>query len=489
MPGGTVGSRVPGHRLRIVAKTMQPVAVLADRYTLEEELGRSRTGLVCRSTDPLLRRAVAVKLVHPRLADDPAFAEALRAQARRVAAVSVPGIARLLDTGEQDGVLYLVREYASGESLRSRMDRESPASLKETVRIGAALLRVLGEAHDRDVLHLALGPDDVIVRADGAVQLIDLAIGAAIVASRPNEIASLLGVEYLAPEQVAGRACDARTDVYAVAAVLFEMLTGEPPRGRTSVRAVREDVPRSVDRAIARGLDPVPERRYPDARAFADALEGSVDTSIVDVPEEDRANVFAWIGVPLIVVGLAIALITLGLWFGELEVGGPLAIRPAAPKQSPAVEIPPVAVRPLAVTAIDPFGDGSELSSNAGLATDGELSTVWKSEDYFDGELGKPGIGLLLDLGQSVEVDGLRLSTPYPGFTFGVAVGDDPSALVGDVGDTVTSTAWTRVRLEGTGRYVLVWITSVVPVDDGTRAEVAELRAVVPAADAERVGA
>jgi putative peptidoglycan lipid II flippase len=141
------------------------------------------------------------------------------------------------------------------------------------------------------------------------------------------------------------------------------------------------------------------------------------------------------------------------------------------------------------VTAIDPFGDGSELSLNAGLAADGELATAWKSEDYFDGELGKPGIGLLLDLGQSVEVDGLRLSTPYPGFTFGVAVGEDPNALVDRVGDTVTSSASTRVRLQGTGRYALVWITSVVPVDDGTRAEVSEVRVVVPAADAERLGA
>jgi hypothetical protein len=468
---------------------MQPVAVLADRYTLEEELGRSRTGLVCRSTDPLLRRAVAVKLVHPKLADDPAFAEALRAQARRVAAVSVSGIARLLDTGEQDGVLYLVREYAPGESIRSRLDREGPTPPDETVRIGAALLRVLAEAHDRDVLHLALDPDDVIVGEDGSVHVIDLAIGAAIAASRPYEAASLLGEEYLAPEQVGAMACDPRTDVYAVAAVLFEMLTGEPPRGRTSVRALREDVPRSVDRAIARGLDPDPERRYPDARGFADALEGSVDATTVVVPEEVRANVYAWIGVPLIVVALAIALISLGLWFGELEVGGPLGIRPAAPKPSPAVQIPPVAVRPLAVTAIDPFGDGSELSSNAGLAADGDLSTAWKSENYFDGELGKPGVGLLLDLGQSVQVDGLRLSTPYPGFTFGVAAGDDPSTLVDHVGSTVTSTASTRVRLQGTGRYVLVWITSIVPVDDGTRAEVAEVRVVVPPADAERVGA
>jgi len=468
---------------------MPPVAVLAGRYTLEEELGRSRTGLVCRSTDPLLRRAVAIKLVHPTLADDPAFADVLRAQARRVAAVSVPGIARLLDTGEQDGVLYMVREYAPGESLRSRVDRDGPASPHETVRIGAALLRVLAEAHDRDVLHLALDSDDVIVAPDGSVQLIDLAIGAAIAASRPNETASLLGDDYLAPEQVAGQGCDVRTDVFAVAAVLFDMLAGEPPRGRTSVRSVREDVPRSLDRAIGRGLDPDPERRYPDARSFADALERSVDDTPAEASDQEGPNLFAWIGVPLLVVALAIALITLGLWFGELEVGGPLGIRPAAPTPSPAVEIQPVAVRPLAVTAIDPFGDGSELSSNAGLVADGELATAWKSEDYFDGELGKPGIGLLLDLGQSVEVDGLRLSTPYPGFTFGVAVGEDPNALVDRVGDTVTSSASTRVRLQGTGRYALVWITSVVPVDDGTRAEVSEVRVVVPAADAERLGA
>src|SRR5262245_16077413 len=192
---------------------MQPVAVLADRYTLEEELGRSRTGLVCRSTDPLLRRAVAVKLVHPRLADDPAFAEALRGQARRVAAVSVPGIARLLDTGEQDGVLYLVREYAPGESLRRRLDRGGPVAPEEAVRIGVAALRALAEAHDRDVLHLALDTDDVIVGDDGRVCLIDFGIGAAVASSRPGEATTLLGDEHLAPEQAAGAEPDARTDV------------------------------------------------------------------------------------------------------------------------------------------------------------------------------------------------------------------------------------------------------------------------------------
>jgi len=173
---------------------------------------------------------------------------------------------------------------------------------------------------------------------------------------------------------------------------------------------------------------------------------------------------------------------------GKLEVGGPLGIR-AAPDEPASVEIPPVPVRQASVGVIDPFGDGYELSSNAGLADDGDLQTAWRSENYFDGELGKPGFGLLLDLGGRHAVLGLRLWTPHPGFRFGVAVGDDPDALVDEVGREVTATSLSRVPMRGAGRYVLVWITSVVPVDDGIRAEVAEVRVIVRNADAEAVGA
>ena len=245
--------------------------------------------MVWRSQDPLLQRSVAVKLIHPRLADDPGFAQALAEEARRVAVLSVPGIARLLDTGEQDGVTYLVREYAPGSCLRERLDRAGPASPSEAVRIGVAALGALAEAHDRGVLHLALDPDDVIVGEDGRVCLIDFGIGAAVAASRPTEAAALLGDEHLAPEQLAGTEPDARADVYAIASLLFALLTGEPPRGRTSARAARPDVPRTLDRVLARALDPDPERRFPDARAFADALARSVETEPVDVSDEGRS--------------------------------------------------------------------------------------------------------------------------------------------------------------------------------------------------------
>jgi hypothetical protein len=472
-----------------VTTSIEPAHVLAGRYALEEELGRSRTGMVWRSQDPLLRRSVAVKLIHPRLAEDPGFARALALEARRVAGLSQRGIACLLDTGEQDGVIYLVREYAPGSSLRHRLDTTGPATPSEAVRIGVAALRALAEAHDRGVFHLALDLDDVIVGDDGRVCLIDFGIGAAVASSRPGEAMTLLGDEHLAPEQAAGKKTDARTDVYAVASLLFELITSEPPRGRTCARTVRPYVPRALDRVLARALDPDPERRFPDARAFADALARSVETEPVDASDDGRAtSLFTWIGVPLAVAGIAIAAIALGLWMGKLEVGGPLGIR-AALDEPAAVEIPPALIRPVSVSVIDPFGGGDEHSSNAGLADDGDLQTAWRSENYFDGELGKPGFGLLLDLGGRREVLGLRLWTPHPGFRFRLAVGDDPNALVDEAGGEVTSTSLSRVSLRGAGRYVLVWITSVVPVDDGIRAEVAEVRVVVRNTDAEAVGA
>ncbi len=445
--------------------------------------------MVWRSRDPLLRRSVAVKLIHPRLAEDPGFAQALAREARRVAGLSVRGIACLLDTGEQDGVIYLVREYAPGSSLRDRLDTAGPATPSEAVRIGVAALNAIAEAHDRGVLHLALDLDDVIVGDDDRVCLVDFGIGAAVASSRPGEATTLLGDEHLAPEQAAGAEPDARTDIYAVASLLFELLTGEPPRGRASARTARPDVSRALDRVLARALDPDPARRFPDARSFADALARSVETETVDASDEGRAtSLFTWIGVPLVVAGIAIVAIALGLWMGKLEVGGPLGIR-AAPDEPAAVEIPPTPIRPVSVGVIDPFGDGDELSSNAGLADDGDLQTAWRSENYFDGELGKPGFGLLLDLGGRHEVLGLRLWTPHPGFRFRLAVGDDPDALVDEAGVEVTSTSLSRVPLRGAGRYVLVWITSVVPVDDGIRAEVAEVRVVVRNTDAEAVGA
>lgn len=466
-------------------QTRRPVTVLAGRYALEQELGRSGTGMAWRAEDRLLGRTVTVKVIHPSLGDDPAFAHRLAEEARKVASLSAPGIARLLDTGAQDGVPFLVREHIAGASTRTRLDREGPLPPGDAVRIAAAVLDALSFAHGAGILHLALGLEDVLLTPEGHVRVTDLGIGSAVTASRPADAVRLLGRRSLPPEQAAGQPLDERTDIFAVGAMLFELLTGQSPEGRRSPRELRPGVPRSLDRIVARALAVEPAERFANVHAFASALASSAAER--DDADEDRRGwpswLGTWLGVPIAIAIIAAAAIALGLSFGRLEVGGPLGIR-AADDPSPSARPGPSpgAVAPASAFTFDPFGDDSENDSNVALAIDGDRSTAWRSENYFDGSLHKDGVGVVFDLGERREVSGFLLKTPNPGFLFHVAIGDDPDGLVPAVGDAITAQEETRGPLTGAGRYLLVWITTVVETDDGNRAEIAEFRVVVDAA-------
>jgi putative peptidoglycan lipid II flippase len=181
---------------------------------------------------------------------------------------------------------------------------------------------------------------------------------------------------------------------------------------------------------------------------------------------------------------VAAAVIVAGLVIGPLEVGGPLGIRAAEePEATPEhAATSPRPLVPVAVTAIDPFGTGGENDDAAPLALDGDLTTAWRSENYFDDTLNnKPGVGLLFDLGESRDLTGFHLSAPHPGYEFHLAVGDDPDALVDGIGPAFVAQGETVGELLGSGRYVLVWITSVVPTPDGNRAEIAEFSVTIDA--------
>ncbi len=468
-------------------QTRNATKVLADRYALQEELGRSGTGLVWRAEDRLLGRIVAVKLVHPTLGDDPTFTACLEREVRRVASLSAPGIARLLDSGEQDGIPFLVREHVDGVSARAVLADSGPLAPEDAVRIATDVLDALAPVHEAGVLHLHLEPDDVLLLPGGGARVTDLGIGPAVTASRsPADAARLLGGEGLAPEQSSSGECDARTDVFAVGALLFTLLTGQAPAGRRSPNGVRAEIPRSVDRVVARALAPDPGERFDGVAAFSTALRA---TGIADSTAEGgnrHGGLGAWLGVPVAVALVAAAVIGVGIWLGRLEVGGPLGIRPTQDRASTglaAASTPTTqTLRPVSVDVIDPPpGDGGENDSMAPLAVDGDLTSAWRSENYFDGRLNKAGVGLVFDLGTTRDVVGFRLWTPHPGFVFHVAVGDDPGAIVQAVGGPTTALGETRGSLASSGRYVLVWITTVVPVDDGNRAEIAEFRVVVEA--------
>jgi protein kinase-like protein len=464
-------------------QTRRPVTVLAGRYALEQELGRSGTGMSWRAEDRLLGRTVTVKVIHPDLGDDPSFALRLNEEARRVASLSAPGIARLLDTGAQDGVPFLVREHVEGASMRTRLDREGPLSPNEAARIAAAVLEALAPAHHAGILHLDLGLEDVLLTHDGDVRVTDLGIGSAVTASRPADAARLLGPRNLSPEQVAGKPLDEQSDVFAVGAMLFELLTGQAPEGRRSPRDLRPAIPRSIDRIVVRALAEDPAERIANVHAFASALVSSAQERD-DADEDGRRGWLprwfgTWLGVPLAIVLVAAAVIALGLWFGQLEVGGPLGIRAVdQPSPSAPADTSPGPVSPVSAFTFDPFGDQAENDSNVGLAIDDDRSTAWRSENYFDGSLHKEGVGVVFDLGETRNISGFVLRTLNPGFVFHVAVGDDPDTLVDAIGEPITAQEETRGALTGSGRYLLVWITTVVETDDGNRAEIAEFRAV-----------
>lgn len=466
-------------------QTRRPVTVLVGRYALEQELGRSGTGMAWRAEDRLLGRTVTLKIIHPSLGDDPVFAQRLAEEARKVASLSAPGIARLLDTGEQDGVPFLVREHIDGASTRTRLDREGPLPASGAVQIAVAVLEALSPAHAAGILHLDLGLENVLLTPEGHVRVTDLGIGSAVTASRPADAVRLLGRRSLPPEQAAGEPLDERTDVFAVGAMLYELLTGQAPEGRSSPRELRPELRRSLDRIVGRALATDPAERFANVHAFASAL--ATNAAERDEADEDRRGwprwLGTWLGVPLAIALVAAAAIALGLSFGRLEVGGPLGIRAAGdPSPSARPETSPGPVIPTSAFTFDPFGDQSENDSNVALTIDGDRSTAWRSENYFDGSLHKDGVGVVFDLGERRDVSGFLLRTPSPGFLFHVAVGDDPDQLVDSVGEANTAQEETRGALTGSGRYVLVWITTVVETDDGNRAEIAEFRVVVDAA-------
>ncbi len=159
--------------------------MLAGRYALEAELGRSGTGMVWEATDTVLDRTVAVKVLRPAIADDPRFADQLTQEAETAARVSGPGLARLLDSGSDRGVSFLVREHIRGESLRPILRRDGRLPPEVAIPIVVRVLEGLAAAHAAGILHLDVKPENVITDEAGEARLTDLGIGAAVAAADP----------------------------------------------------------------------------------------------------------------------------------------------------------------------------------------------------------------------------------------------------------------------------------------------------------------
>jgi Tol biopolymer transport system component/tRNA A-37 threonylcarbamoyl transferase component Bud32 len=270
---------------------------LADRYRIDREVGQGGMATVYVAHDIRHNRDVAIKVLHPDLGAA-LGAERFLTEIRTTARLQHPHILPLLDSGDAAGLLYYVMPLVTGETLRARLERERQLPVNEAVSIAREVADALGYAHGLGVVHRDIKPENILLQGGHAL-VADFGIALAVQTAggqRMTQTGLSLGTpQYMSPEQAMGeRTIDARSDLYSLAAVTYEMLIGEAPFTGPTVQAIvarvmseeprglvsqRKAVPDYVEDAVLRGLEKLPADRWASAREFADALQGAGTSS------------------------------------------------------------------------------------------------------------------------------------------------------------------------------------------------------------------
>ena len=265
-------------------------AALADRYRLERELGAGGMATVYLAHDLKHDRDVAIKVLHPDLGAA-LGGERFLIEIRTTARLQHPHILPLLDSGDAGGLLYYVMPVVTGETLRARLERERQLPIVDAVRIASEVASALDYAHRQGVIHRDIKPENILLH-DGHALVADFGIALAVQTAggqRMTQTGLSLGTpQYMSPEQAMGdRTIDARSDIYALGAVTYEMLAGEPPFTGPTAQAIvakvitespvepktrRNTIPTNVQDAVLTALEKLPADRFADAAEFAAAL-------------------------------------------------------------------------------------------------------------------------------------------------------------------------------------------------------------------------
>jgi serine/threonine protein kinase len=270
-------------------------AALEGRYAVEREIGRGGAARVFLARTPA-GEAVALKVLHPQLAASVAADRFLR-EIQFVSRLTHPRVARLLDSGENDWVLWYVMEYVQGPTLRQHLDRARRCSISDTLHIAHDLLGALAAAHAHDVVHRDVKPDNIVLCAAGAT-LVDFGIAKAVAEASSDRLTRsgfAVGTSaYMSPEQISGiETIDPRSDIYSLGCVLHECLAGRPPYDDPfedlvltkhqmapvpDVRDARPDTPVALAEAIKRALAKDRAQRWATAEEMAAVLPALAPT-------------------------------------------------------------------------------------------------------------------------------------------------------------------------------------------------------------------
>ena len=264
------------------------------RYRLDALLGSGAMGEVYRAYDPVIERAVAIKIVRPELisgATSEQWLQRFRREARAAGRRFHPNIIAILDFGEDDGVPFFAMEYVEGRSLDAVLNNSGPLEPGPSIAIITQVLSALGFAHENGIVHRDVKPSNIMVLNDGNVKVADFGI-ARIDTSEFTIVGDLLGTPaYMSPEQLSGSTVDKRSDLFAVGVIFFEMLTSVKPfrgkslteiisfmekRGPEDIRALNPHVPDAMKRVIIKALAFDPTARYGDAAEFSRAVASAM---------------------------------------------------------------------------------------------------------------------------------------------------------------------------------------------------------------------
>lgn len=282
-------------------------------YNLLERLGEGGLGDVFRARDTKVGRTVALKLLPPDLLADPAERLLFTQTVRAAMSLSHPSIATLFETGEHEGRSYLVYEFAAGSTLRQDTGGR-PVNPRRALELAIQIADGLAEAHARDIVHSDLRPETIMVTAKGRAKILDFGLSAwtrggvarRAAASSPDTLGDDTArvAPYLSPEQALGQKVDERSDVFSLAVVLYEMLTGRSPFEGASAAAtvvnvigtaplppseVHPGVPSALDATMLRALSKELDRRYQSAAQFGAELRGI--STVLDVRSAEREPV------------------------------------------------------------------------------------------------------------------------------------------------------------------------------------------------------